>query len=100
MWVYFGALYSVPLAVYLFCASAIVFFLKLCIYFWLFWVLVVVPGLFMHGLFIVVHGLSLVAMNRGYSLVAVYRLLLIEVASVLWIMGSRACRLSNGGAWA
>jgi len=51
-----------------------------------------VHGLFMHGLFIVVHGLSLVAVNRDYSLVAVYRLL-IEVASVLWSMGSRACRL-------
>ena len=50
-------------------------------------------GLFMPGLFIVVHRLSLVAMNRDYSLGAVYRLLLIEVASVLWSMGSRACRL-------
>ena len=60
-------------------------------------------GLFVHRLFIVVHGLSLVAMNRDYSLVAVYRLILIEVASGLWSTEASvgaACRLSNCGAWA
>ena len=52
-----------------------------------------VPG-FLCWIFIALCRFSLVAVNRDYSLVAVYRLL-IEVASVLWSMGSRACRLQQ-----
>ena len=55
------------------------FFLKIFVlfYFWLLWV------------FLAVHRLSLVVVNRGYSPVAVF-VLLIKVAFWLWNLGSRA----------
>ena len=55
-------------------------FLNLFIYFWFHWV------------FTAVHGLSLIAVNRGYSPAAVCRLL-IAVASLVVAHGLQAGRL-------
>ena len=75
----------------LFSHSIAVFILKFVfIYFFL-----AVPGLHLaHGLFVAACGLSLVAARRGYSPVAVCRLL-IAVAALLQSMGSRARRLQQ-----
>ena len=55
---------------YLFSLFSFLFFFLILIYFWLCWV------------FIAVHGLSLVAMGGGYSLIAVH-VLLIAVTSLV-----------------
>ena len=55
-------------------------------YFWLHWV------------FIALHGLSLVAVSRGYSLFAVYGLLF-SMVLLLQSTGSRNHGLSSCGTW-
>ena len=53
----------------------------------------------LHWVFIAAHGLSLVAVSEGYSLVAVQRFLTV-VASLVWSMGSRAHGFHSCNSWA
>ena len=54
---------------------------------------------FLQWVFIAAHGLSLVAVSEGYSLVAVQGLLVV-VASLVWSMGSRAHGCHSCNSWA